>query len=130
MRRTAPLLVALTFLLPASVPAADLDDGTTLVGDFRSGFQDRPKRLEAVFKEVGSGLYEVDFYFKFNGQDHVYSGTAAGSLTEGSLSGEVENESKRRIFAFAGEFEKGVFRGKHAEITRGREEKTGTMTLR
>jgi len=100
----------------------------TLTGEYRwkAG---KEGALEAVFTPTGEGEWEVDFHFKFRGGKHVYSGTATGSLTEGALEGTVFNESKKRTFTFAGDFEDGKFSGKHAEITGGHEQSTGTLTL-
>lgn len=127
-----PSLAALTLVLVALAPSfpASADDGKqTLTGLFDSGFQDKVRPLRAVFTPTGERTWDVVFYFKFNGRDHQYKGIAEGGLREGSLSGRVENEGGRRTFTFRGAFEKGTFKGEHFEISRGREVKTGSLTL-
>ena len=126
--------VSLLFaLLPALVvvPAASLhaEDTQTLKGEYVWSNRDRGGDVEAVFTPAGKKKWDVSFYFNFRDQDHVYSGTAEGSLSKGKLSGTVKNESKKRTFTFTGEFKDGAFSGTHSEIGDGREQATGTLTL-
>ncbi len=103
---------------------------TTLKGSYVwSHIPNEPGNLKAVFTPKGDGEYTVSFYFKFDGVDHVYSGTAKGSLQNGNLAGEVKNENKRRTFTFSGMCKEGAFSGSHSEIRRNGERKTGTLTL-
>jgi len=132
-RITLVLLTAVALLGGALAPATPTlaDDGKqTLTGLFDSGYQDKVRPLRAVFTPTGERTWDVVFYFKFNGRDHEYKGVAEGGLLEGTLSGRVENEGGRRNFTFKGEFKKGTFKGDHFETTRGREEKTGSLTLK
>ncbi len=132
----AKLTCITALFLLAVAPTGHADDhGTTLTGNFTSGFQDGPKTVRAVFtrpEQPGEERdFDVVFYFKFNGRDHQYRGTAWGSLeASGELEGRVQNESRQRTFTFRGEFEDGTFKGTHAEIGRRGERKTGQLTLR
>lgn len=126
MKKHATILV--TALLLAAFAGVSAASRQTLEGEYRWGGSGG--RLEAVFTSTGAGLWNVDFHFRLQGRDHVYSGTARGSLVDGDLEGRVRTENKRRTFTFRGTFEDGVFRGTHAELQDGREHKTGTLTLR
>ena len=127
MRKTLPFVVVLAFVWTALAGSAE--SGTqTLTGEYKSGFGDGD--VEAHFTSTGREEWNVAFHFRFDGQRHVYRGTAQGSLSAGRLEGEVENENGRRRFSFEGDFSQGWFRGIHYEIRRGRSERTGTLTLR
>ncbi len=126
----AAIVLIAALALPASVqPAAETESSRTLTGNFMSGFQDKVKPLRAIFTPADGSEWNVVFYFRFNGQDHEYTGTAQGDLEQGELSGVVKNEGGRRTFTFQGEFDQGVFKGKHAELRSGDERETGTLTL-
>lgn len=128
MKRIA-LLLALA-LTAALVPAALVADGEkTMTGQYHWTNANERGSLEAVFTPTGEDTWDVSFFFKFNDQDHTYSGTATGSLTDGSLAGTVQNENKRRTFTFTGTTRSGSFTGRHAETTGGGERRTGTLTL-
>lgn len=132
--RTALLLVvALAATLSAVGPAtgaAEATDGeTTLSGEYVWTYENYSEDLKATFTPTGDGTFDVRFDFKFDGRARTYAGTAEGSL-DGDLEGTVLNENKRRTFTFAGSFDDdGVFHGEHAELRRGRENHTGTLTL-
>lgn len=127
MRSATPFVVVLAFLLTA--PAGTAESGTdTLTGEFESGYGDG--ELEAEFTATGRDTWNVAFHFRFDGQRHVYRGTAKGSLTAGRLEGAVQTEGGQRRFSFEGVFERGRFRGTHYEVKRGRSQRTGTLTLR
>lgn len=103
---------------------------TTFTGSYVwSNIPNEPGKLKAVFTPKGDSEYAVSFYFKFDGVNHVYSGTAQGSLQDGNLAGEVKNDNKRRTFAFTGMCKDGAFAGTHSEIRANGERKTGTLTL-
>ena len=127
MRRAALPLLAVALLLVTPLAGTGDDGSRTLEGEYRSGDGDGPVR--ATFTPTGIGLWDVVFDFTFNGRRHTYHGTAEGSFTEGRLSGRVKNEYGRRTFTFRGEYEDGVFRGRHAEVARGREVPTGSLRL-
>jgi len=91
----------------------------------------KPSDLRAVFTPDGNQRWRVDFYFRFRGQRHVYSGTAQGNLDDGRLQGQVTNESGARSFSFEGWTKDQRFNGTHAEISRrGRTQPTGKLELR
>lgn len=90
----------------------------------------QPGDLRAEFSEVETGVWDVSFYFEFREKKHVYSGRAEGSLENGALKGEVQNENKNRTWRFKGICKKGAFSGTHVEMKRdGSEKQTGTLTL-
>ena len=124
MRHTVLLFVVLLLLL--TVPTLGAEDSQTLKGSF--AWSRGPQGdLEAVFTPTGTDEWNVSFYFKFRG-DHVYSGTAQGSLA-GELKGTVRNEDKRRTFTFSGRTTGDRFEGTHAETTGGSPQATGRLTL-
>ena len=129
MRRTALLLVAMAALLTVPGTSALATDTTTLHGEFVWDDGGTEGKLDSTFTPTGPDVWDVSFRFHFRGRDHVYAGTARGSLSDGALEGKVRNDSKRRTFTFSGSFEDGVFRGRHAEIEDGRAHSTGTLTL-
>ena len=98
-------------------------------GSFEWNNENRKGNLEATFTPAGDGKWEVAFRFEFSGQQHVYSGTAEGSLTSGTLSGKVHNEDRRRSWSFTGTSDDGRFKGTHAEIVGNGQQPTGTLTL-
>jgi len=97
-------------------------------GEYVWNQRDKSGALEAVFTATGEAAWDVAFNFKFRDEDHVYTGTAEGNLTDGALSGRVQNENKTRTFVFRGSFSDGTFRGTHAEVEDG--QATGTLSLR
>ena len=125
MRQTVLLLAVLLLLL--TVPTLGAEDSQTLKGSF-AWSRGSEGDLEAVFTPTGTDEWDVSFYFEFRG-NHVYSGTAQGSLTQGELKGTVQNEDKRRTFTFSGRITDDKFKGTHAETTGGSSKTTGTMTL-
>jgi hypothetical protein len=128
MNRIAWTLLFGLILCATQTGPAVAADARTLKGGF-VWTQGSEGDLEAVFIPAGEDRWEVSFHFTFRGEDHTYTGEAEGSLNEGSLSGTVLNETKKRTFTFTGEFEKGEFRGTHAEVGESGERKTGTLTL-
>lgn len=132
MKRIALLLaLALTTVLVSATVVADSTKPMekTLTGEYHWTNADEKGALKAVFKPTGDDTWDVSFYFQFRDKDHTYSGTATGSLSDGSLSGTVKNENERRTFTFEGTTTAGNFEGKHAETTGGGERRTGTLAL-
>lgn len=130
MKNTALLFLASAILTTAFCWEASAGDTQTLTGEYLWDRRDMGGELEAVFTPTGEGTWDVSFHFSHRGEAHTYTGTAAGSLSEGALEGTVLNEDKRRTFTFTGAFEDGVFSGTHAEIRNGGKRATGTLTLR
>jgi hypothetical protein len=129
VKRAVLLLVGMLVVgVPAGRDAGAEDSTKTLTGTFVWTHKDGKGDLEAIFTPTGEATWNVDFHFDFRGP-HTYSGTAKGSLSEGPLSGTVQNESKERTWTFTGSFEGGTFKGTHAEIVDGKEQATGTLTL-
>jgi len=133
MKRHYLLLVALAFCaLPTA--AALAGDDITLEGGFvwtRSD-GDQAGDLKAIFTPKGDAEWAVAFHFDWEDGPHVYAGTAQGSLTAGTLEGEVVNDSEDRkaTFQFSGSFEDGTFTGTHRHLSKeGEYRDTGTITL-
>jgi hypothetical protein len=122
------VIVAVLFAILA-VNRADAAEKRTLTGTLMSGYQDGADPVRAVFSPRGENQWNVSFFFKFNGYNHAYRGTADGSLSGGELSGEVVNETRQRRFSFSGAIREGKFTGRHAELKRGKRIDTGTITL-
>ncbi len=137
MKRSICLLFFLLtcLLVPGVVIAEDAKGAedaekaeTTLVGEYQWN-RGPTGDLKAVFTPTGEGTWDVSFYFDFRDKPHTYSGTAEGSM-DGALSGEVQNENKKRTFIFEGSFKDGVFEGNHEETTPERAGETGTLMLK
>ena len=122
-------LLALLLVFAGVGIADDHEEPKKMSGEYlwTQGGSDGP--LDVIFTPTGDGEWDVAFHFTFRGKEHTYEGTASGSLSEGDLSGTVQNESKKRTFTFAGSFADGVFSGTHAETTAGREAETGTISF-
>ena len=133
-KHTALFFIAL--ILPTGwVTAGDV---RTLTGEYVVADGEGTEQLEAVFTPAGDGSWSVVFHFKFQDQPHTFTGSADGSLVQGSLEGRVENPSGSRVFTFWGELgeeatpeggQRKIFRGSHAEIEDGFENPTGTLML-
>jgi len=103
----------------------------TMTGQYEWNQQrGKPGDIRAEFTPIKDGEWDVSFFFKFRGENHTYSGTAFGNLTDGTLKGKVQNERKNRTWRFQGHVSGGNFKGTHVEINRsGKEEATGTIQL-
>ena len=131
LKRTLCLILfSLTCLwVHGAVLAEDAEKAEkTLVGEYHWN-RGETGDLKGVFTSTGEGTWDVTFYFDFRDKSRVYKGTAKGSM-DGSLSGEVIDENKKRSFNFEGAFSDGVFEGNHAELTPKRAVETGTLILR
>jgi hypothetical protein len=121
--------IGLVVLCLTVLASAGESDGTRVLAGHYTWNGGAEGDVEAEFAPTGDGTWDVSFRFTFSGQDHTYSGTAEGNLSEGDLVGTVSNESGKRTFTFDGTFKKGKFRGTHAEIERGKPQETGSLTL-
>lgn len=110
--------------VPVAAPAE------TMEGQYHWKDGDERGPVSAVFEKSGENVWTVEFRFRFDGRDHLYTGTAAGKLDAGDLAGTVQNENGRRTFTFRGTVREGRFEGTHAETTRGRTSQTGSLWLR
>ncbi|MDA8015809.1 MAG: hypothetical protein MPN21_00045 [Thermoanaerobaculia bacterium] len=131
MKKLAFALLALSTLLLATPLLAA--DSKTLEGEFIWEREDEnvAGALKAVFEPTGDATWDVSFYFTFEDKDHIYKGTAEGSLTEGELKGEVLSDGEEpHPYEFTGSFaEDGSFSGTHS-YTGGEEARpTGTITF-
>jgi len=110
--------------------ASAADTPRTLKGTYEGTESEKSGHLEAEFTPAGEGKWGVAFRFQFEGQGHVFAGTAEGTLSEGPLKGTVKTDNGKRTFAFSGTFHDGVFTGTHADATEEKEHQTGTLTLK
>jgi hypothetical protein len=129
MKRFAPGLALLVSLLALPLATVHGDEGEKLKGSYVWDQGGTGGDLEAVFTPSGEGTWEVAFYFTFEGEDHIYKGTAKGSLTEGALEGQVDADKRPVTFSFEGSFAEGKFSGTHAQVREDGETRTGTLTL-
>lgn len=125
--RTKVGLTWIIALLVVAFAGLGSEEIRTLSGEYESGGSEGP--IEGKFEAQGENRWKVTFDFTFQDRPFVYVGNAEGSLSAGSLSGEVD-DGKGRTFRFGGSFEDGIFFGEHEETTPGEEGFTGTMTLR
>ena len=121
-----PLAAALLLGAPTGVIG---DEGRRVLdGEYRSSDGNGP--VTATFTPSGSRLWQVRFDFTFNGRRHTYLGKAEGGFADGAFAGHVESRRGQRTFSFRlEEQEEGVYRGRHAEVSSGREYPTGTIRL-
>ena len=110
--------------------ASGADSNRTLKGTYEWTNSGKTGELKAIFTPTGEGKWDVAFHFEFEGQPHVYAGTAEGSLSEGALKGTVKTENKKRTFTFTGAIHDGTFTGTHADLSAEGEQPTGTLTLK
>ncbi|MEM8933059.1 MAG: hypothetical protein AAGE94_17870 [Acidobacteriota bacterium] len=136
MKTLTTLLLILGLLIAPCAMAGDeaaSADAQTLEGEYIWKRQDKDisGALKAVFEPTGESTWNVAFYFQFEDEDHIYKGTAEGSLTDGELKGDVMTDGDEpRPFYFSGEFVDGNFNGTHWGMRdNGDRADTGTMSL-
>lgn len=132
-KSVVPFLLVLTALLLASPLLAGETETQTLTGEFvwERDDKDIAGPLKAVFEPTGENMWDVSFYFTFDDKDHIYKGTAQGSLTEGELNGEVLSDGEEQHpYKFSGTFaEDGSFAGIHHFMGGDEARKTGSITF-
>lgn len=86
-------------------------------------------KLRADFRPDGENRWDVAFRFNFSGRKETWTGTAEGSLADGSkLTGTATSGGRNWIFE--ARIEDGVMRGEHREVKRGgRQYATGTFEI-
>lgn len=126
---TILLLLLLTVSAGADTQDATTHSAKTLAGEYFWTQNETRGPVEATFTPESDGVWAVKFEFEFDGKQHVYQGTARGSLDEGALEGEVRNREDRVTFTFEGTFEDGTFQGTHASMRGGSPTQTGTILL-
>ncbi|MDJ0836395.1 MAG: hypothetical protein QNK37_07730 [Acidobacteriota bacterium] len=123
-------LIILCLAIPLGFTATPGPEMYTMEGSYVWTYSRKsPGKLKAEFTHKRGDRWSVVFYFRFDGRNRVYKGTAEGNLENGSLKGTVKNENKQRTFTFQGTSIEGKFSGTHAEIKRNGEKKTGTLKL-
>ncbi len=131
MSKTVTAILALSTLLLTVTPVF-ADESQTLKGEFVWERSDRDITgdLKAVFEPTGDSAWNVSFHFTFEEKQHVYSGTAEGSLTDGELKGKVMSDGEEpKPFEFEGTSADGSFQGTHTGFRQGERSPTGTLTL-
>ena len=131
MKKFVAFLCFSALLLAPGALMAEEAATQTLTGEYQWNRPDEePGPIKAVFTSTGEDQWDVSFHFTFRDEEHVWSGTAEGSLTDGDLSGKVmSGGDKPSPFVFEGKVEAGVFTGTHAGMRDGDRRDTGTMTL-
>jgi hypothetical protein len=130
MKRLVTLVVAAAWVVSMTGSLAVAEDAQTLTGSFVWNNKDKTGDLEAVFTQTEAGKWDVAFHFTWEGEPHVYAGTAEGSLADGTLEGKVLNDTEEHTFTFTGTFEDGTFHGTHSVIGKdGNPKDTGTLKL-
>jgi len=131
MHKTVTAILAISTLLLIVTPLF-AGESQTLKGDFiwERSDENVTGELKAVFEPTGESAWNVSFYFSFEEKEHVYSGTAEGSLTDGELKGRVMSDGEKpQPFGFEGTFAEGSFQGTHMGFRKGEGTRTGTLTL-
>ena len=132
MKVAAIAMTVLTLLLSVQDGVVHSEGQVTLTGEFLWKHMNHTGDLDTVFTRTGDGAWGVEFRFVWEGELHVYRGTAEGSLTDGELRGNVvrDNHERPQTFFFAGRFERGRFTGTHTALqASGGTHPTGTLTL-
>lgn len=125
--RLSFVLAILLLLFVAVTVAGKSGSSTELAGEYQWNLGDTGP-LSATFKETSADTWKVSFQFRFGKKSHVYRGTAQGSLDSGPLEGKIKHRGRR--WNFRGEFEDGVFNGKHYELgDDDKEEESGSLRL-
>jgi len=130
MKMRKIMLVFLFAVLGATVAhAADVTVDGSYVWKRRKG--EYKGTFKAVFTPVSEGKWKVVFNFKYKDKPYRYTGTATGSLQNGTLKGTVLNDDKKRTFTFIGTVKDGKMTGTHKEIKKRGSKKieidTGTL---
>ena len=134
MRGRARLVWGLMVVLMAVGGVVAAED-VTLNGSFVWEREDdnRTGDLKAIFTPTGDSEWDVTFRFEWEDEDHVYKGTASGSLSDGDLNGAVEGDNEgdhKMSFRFEGSFADGTFTGTHSYLNKeGEAQPSGTLTL-
>ena len=132
MNRPGRLLILIAILGLAVGPAM-AGEPVALSGSYHweRGEESVDGELEVALTATGEGTWDVSFSFDWEGEPHVFGGTARGSLT-GGLSGNVDSDdpSHPLKFEFTGAFSDGAFAGTHGYFNReGELVPSGTLEL-
>ena len=85
--------------------------------------------VTGTFTPSGDKKWAAVFNFKWSGKPQTWKGTAEGTLKDGEIKGDIKSEDGKRNFNFTGNFKDGKFECTHNELSRGKPQPTGTMTL-
>jgi len=87
--------------------------------------------IKSVFTPAGDKKWTVEFTFNWGKGPQTWKGTAEGDLKTGEVKGEGLHPDGMRKFTFSGAFTKeGALDCTHTEVTGGKSQATGTMTLK
>lgn len=123
--------VTLLVLVAPALVVAESTEPQTFEGEYVWQRQDKDIKgpLHAEFESTGENTWNVSFRFTFEEEEHVYAGTAEGSL-DGEISGKVLSDGDEpRPFEFEGKFVDGKFEGTHWAMQDGEKRDTGILTL-
>ena len=126
--------VAFTFVFLLAVAPGLAGDEISFSGSFhweRPDGEEFDGELSAVFTPEKDGEWAVAFEFDWEGEPHVFLGSASGSLS-GELSGKAASDDPGHPlkFEFKGAFSDGTFSGTHGYFNReGDLVDSGTLEL-
>jgi hypothetical protein len=91
--------------------------------------------IKAVFTPNGDKKWNVVYTFEWamgknKGGEQSWKGTAEGDLLNGDIKGEGLHPNGQRKFTFTGTAKDGKIDATHMEITGGKNEATGSITLK
>jgi len=118
MKKTTVALTITVLVLTVGIATADHHGSQTFIGTYDWSDGDIGY-LKAVFESDGDGAWKVKFDFNWNGQDHTWTGTAKGSLANGTEVSGTATDGHRN-WVFEGSIEDGVMSGSHREIRKER----------
>ena len=129
MKKTTSALMVAVLVLAAGAAVADTEKPQTFSGsyDWTDGSVDD---LKAVFQPDGEDAWTVTFDFTWNGKPHTWTGTAQGSLEDGTEVTGTATDGNRN-WVFEGSIKDGVMSGVHREIREGRDPyESGTFEIK
>ena len=128
MKKMTTALTIAVLALAAGVAPADAGPQTfTGIYDWSDG---DIGSLKAEFTPDGEAAWKVKFDFNWQGQDHTWTGTAKGSLADGTEVTGTATDGNRN-WVFEGSVKDGVMSGSHREMREGRKPyESGTFEIK
>ena len=129
MNKTTTALTIAVLILAAGAAMSNEHGAQTFVGTYDWSDGDIGT-LKAEFEPDGEATWKVKFDFNWHGQDHTWTGTAKGSLADGSEVTGTATDGNRN-WVFEGSVQDGVMSGSHREIREGRDPyESGTFDIK
>ena len=129
MRKTMTAMWIAFLALMVGVAVAD-DRGSQIFSGTYDWSDGDIGELKAVFEPDGEAAWTVKFDFNWNGQERTWTGTAKGSLTDGSEVTGTATDGNRN-WVFEGSIKEGMMSGNHREIREGRKPyESGTFDIK